>query len=152
MQYFVTGATGYVGTRVVPRLLDAGWTPPGGAQCRVWDERPAPACDDTTFIRRAMFDLIGRQPTAAEITAFVLDPAAGTGGFLVCALEHIRSNYVKGDADRRVRSTRRSAATPAALNTHRVPVVGHIQVIVRQRHIPCFRTTRATHRCTCAHA
>ena len=29
----------------------------------------------------------------------VLDPACGTGGFLTCALEHIRQNYVKTPAD-----------------------------------------------------
>jgi type I restriction enzyme M protein len=29
----------------------------------------------------------------------VLDPACGTGGFLVCALEHIRKHYVKNDTD-----------------------------------------------------
>ena len=40
--------------------------------------------------------------TDPQLGQIVLDPAAGTGGFLVCALEHIRSNYVKGDADRRV--------------------------------------------------
>ena len=30
----------------------------------------------------------------------VLDPACGTGGFLTCALEHIRQNYVKTPAER----------------------------------------------------
>jgi len=29
----------------------------------------------------------------------ILDPACGTGGFLTCAIEHIRSNYVKTPAD-----------------------------------------------------
>ncbi len=29
----------------------------------------------------------------------VLDPACGTGGFLICALEHVRSRYVKSMAD-----------------------------------------------------
>jgi type I restriction enzyme M protein len=29
----------------------------------------------------------------------VLDPACGTGGFLVCALEHVRQRYVKGPMD-----------------------------------------------------
>ena len=36
---------------------------------------PAPRCDDATFLHRAMFDLLGRQPTANEITQFALDPA-----------------------------------------------------------------------------
>lgn len=30
----------------------------------------------------------------------ILDPACGTGGFLICTLEHIRQNYVKTTADR----------------------------------------------------
>ena len=30
----------------------------------------------------------------------ILDPACGTGGFLTCALEHIRQNYVKTPAER----------------------------------------------------
>jgi type I restriction enzyme M protein len=29
----------------------------------------------------------------------ILDPACGTGGFLTCAIEHIRANYVKTPAD-----------------------------------------------------
>jgi len=29
----------------------------------------------------------------------ILDPACGTGGFLTCAIEHMRSNYVKTPAD-----------------------------------------------------
>ena len=36
---------------------------------------PAEICNDTTFLRRATLDVLGRQPTAAEITAFVLDPS-----------------------------------------------------------------------------
>jgi type I restriction enzyme M protein len=35
----------------------------------------------------------------------VLDPACGTGGFLVCALEHVRAKYVKSDLDRRTLQT-----------------------------------------------
>jgi type I restriction enzyme M protein len=30
----------------------------------------------------------------------VLDPACGTGGFITCAIEHIRNNYVKNPEDR----------------------------------------------------
>jgi len=36
--------------------------------------------------------------TNPKLGDVVLDPACGTGGFLVCALEHIRENYVKDDA------------------------------------------------------
>jgi type I restriction enzyme M protein len=32
----------------------------------------------------------------------VLDPACGTGGFLVCALENVRKQYVKTDDDRKI--------------------------------------------------
>jgi type I restriction enzyme M protein len=32
----------------------------------------------------------------------LLDPACGTGGFLVCAIEHVRNKYVKTPADREV--------------------------------------------------
>ena len=35
---------------------------------------PSP-CDDATFLRRAMFDLVGRPATPGEITAFGLDPS-----------------------------------------------------------------------------
>lgn len=38
--------------------------------------------------------------TDPQLGQVVLDPACGTGGFLVCALEHIRSKYVQNDADR----------------------------------------------------
>ena len=38
--------------------------------------------------------------TNPQLGQTVLDPACGTGGFLVCALEHIRTKYVKSDADR----------------------------------------------------
>ena len=37
--------------------------------------QPAARADDETFIRRATLDLVGRAPTPAEVTAFVLDPA-----------------------------------------------------------------------------
>jgi type I restriction enzyme M protein len=43
--------------------------------------------------------------TDPQLGQIVLDPACGTGGFLVCALEHIRSKYVKRDADRKVLQT-----------------------------------------------
>ena len=43
--------------------------------------------------------------TDPKLGEIVLDPACGTGGFLVCALEHIRKNYVKSDADRKVLQT-----------------------------------------------
>ncbi len=37
--------------------------------------------------------------TDPQLGDIVLDPACGTGGFLVCALEHIREKYVKNDDD-----------------------------------------------------
>lgn len=43
--------------------------------------------------------------TNPQLGQTVLDPAAGTGGFLVCALEHIRKEYVKSDADRKTLQT-----------------------------------------------
>ena len=45
-------------------------------------------------VTQFMVDMI--DPRLGEI---VLDPACGTGGFLVCALEHIRSTDVKNDTD-----------------------------------------------------
>ena len=43
--------------------------------------------------------------TDPQLGQTVLDPACGTGGFLVCALEHVRKKYVKSDADRKVLQT-----------------------------------------------
>ncbi len=40
--------------------------------------------------------------TDPQLGQIVLDPACGTGGFLVCTLEHVRRQYVKRDADRTV--------------------------------------------------
>ncbi len=37
--------------------------------------------------------------TDPRLDGVVLDPAAGTGGFLICALEHIRAKYVHTTAD-----------------------------------------------------
>jgi hypothetical protein len=36
---------------------------------------PSPTCDDATFLRRAMADTLGTLPTAAEVRAFLSDPA-----------------------------------------------------------------------------
>ena len=46
--------------------------------------------------------------TDPKLDGVVLDPATGTGGFLICALEHIRSQYVHTteDAERLSRSIR----------------------------------------------
>ncbi len=46
--------------------------------------------------------------TDPKLDGVVLDPATGTGGFLICALEHIRSKYVHTteDAERLSRSIR----------------------------------------------
>jgi len=43
--------------------------------------------------------------TNPQLGQIVLDPACGTGGFLICALEYIRANYVKDDHDRKVLQT-----------------------------------------------
>jgi type I restriction enzyme M protein len=43
--------------------------------------------------------------TDPQLGQTVLDPACGTGGFLVCALEHVRAKYVRSDADRRTLQT-----------------------------------------------
>lgn len=43
--------------------------------------------------------------TDPQLGQIVLDPACGTGGFLVCALEHMRAKYVKDDADLKVLQT-----------------------------------------------
>jgi type I restriction enzyme M protein len=45
-------------------------------------------------VTQFMVDMI--DPKLDEI---ILDPACGTGGFLVCAIEHMRSKYVKNPAD-----------------------------------------------------
>ena len=49
--------------------------------------KAAPArIDDERFLRRASLDVIGRLPTPAEVTAFVLDPAEGKRAQLVAKL------------------------------------------------------------------
>ena len=40
--------------------------------------------------------------TDPQLGDVVLDPACGTGGFLACALEHVRQHYLKNDEDRAV--------------------------------------------------
>ncbi|MEZ6037020.1 MAG: DUF1549 and DUF1553 domain-containing protein [Planctomycetota bacterium] len=47
---------------------------------------PAPRCDDATFVRRVFVDVIGQLPSAAEVRAFVADPAADKRAKLVDAL------------------------------------------------------------------
>jgi hypothetical protein len=47
---------------------------------------PAPACDDTVFLRRAYLDLLGRLPTADEARTFVADSQPDKRAALVDAL------------------------------------------------------------------
>ena len=46
-----------------------------------------PRVDDETFLRRVSLDVIGQPPTPAEVTAFVLDPAADKRARLVETLD-----------------------------------------------------------------
>ncbi len=46
-------------------------------QLRKLHLKPSPAADDSTFIRRAFLDTIGRLPTPAEVKAFVADASPG---------------------------------------------------------------------------
>jgi len=41
---------------------------------------PAPPCSDDVFLRRLHLDLVGRQPTSAEIEAFMADTSPGKRG------------------------------------------------------------------------
>jgi len=45
------------------------------AKLHQWRLPPSPACDDSTFARRAWLDLTGRLPTRAEAEHFTADPA-----------------------------------------------------------------------------
>jgi hypothetical protein len=56
--------------RLTAFALLAGWATAASAATPV-----PPACDDATFLRRASLDLVGRQPTPAEIEAFLADAA-----------------------------------------------------------------------------
>jgi hypothetical protein len=48
--------------------------------------QPSPPCSDSTFLRRAHVDVIGRLPTAAEARAFLADAAPDKRARLVAAL------------------------------------------------------------------
>jgi hypothetical protein len=48
--------------------------------------RPAPPCNDETFIRRVFLDILNLLPTIEETKAFLADPAPGKRGRLVEAL------------------------------------------------------------------
>jgi mono/diheme cytochrome c family protein len=61
----VKGAVPQDPTAAIDYFLAAGW------QSR--QVRPAPLCDDRTFIRRVSLDLIGRIPTPQEAQAFLYD-------------------------------------------------------------------------------
>ena len=58
--------------RLAAVALLAGWATAASAATPV-----PPACDDATFLRRASLDLVGRQPSPAEIEAFLADPNPG---------------------------------------------------------------------------
>jgi len=47
---------------------------------------PSPVCDDATFIRRVMLDLLGLPPTAAEGEQFVADSSSNKRSVLIDAL------------------------------------------------------------------
>lgn len=47
---------------------------------------PAPLCDDSTFVRRVYFDLIGTMPTADEVRAFLADSSSDKRSKLADAL------------------------------------------------------------------
>lgn len=48
--------------------------------------QPSPRCDDSTYVRRAFLDAVGRLPTAAEARDFVANTAEGKRSKLVDAL------------------------------------------------------------------
>jgi mono/diheme cytochrome c family protein len=52
-------------TAAIDRFLTAGWA--------ARNVRPAPVCDDRTFVRRVTIDLVGRIPTTDEARAFLFD-------------------------------------------------------------------------------
>ena len=81
--------------------------------------------------------------TDPQLGGLVLDPACGTGGFLVCALEHVRTRYVKNpnDLERLHNSIRGVEKKPLPhllcmtnliLHDVEVPLVDHDNALSRQ--------------------
>jgi type I restriction enzyme M protein len=81
--------------------------------------------------------------TNPQLGQTVLDPACGTGGFLVNALEYVRKEYVKSDADRKVLQTsirgiekkplpHLLATTNLILHDVEVPQVWHDNALTRR--------------------
>ncbi|MEM7559819.1 MAG: DUF1549 domain-containing protein, partial [Planctomycetota bacterium] len=56
------------------------------AKLRSLSVQPSPSCDDSTFVRRAFLDAIGRLPTATEARDFVADSAEDKRGKLIDTL------------------------------------------------------------------
>jgi type I restriction enzyme M protein len=81
------------------RLQRLGRPPPLRRHLRADPARPAGRGQRRRVLHAARRHPVHRRPGRPALGETLLDPACGTGGFLTCAIEHVRKQYVKTPSD-----------------------------------------------------